>query len=37
VTRADYIRELELGAALLPQDFKIVDAVSQWHPEAQGA
>jgi len=22
--------------ALLPQDFEIVDAVSQWHPEAQG-
>jgi hypothetical protein len=23
-------------AALLPQDFEIVDAVSQWQPEAQG-
>jgi hypothetical protein len=34
VTGADYIRELELGAALLPQDFEIVDAVSQQNLEA---
>jgi hypothetical protein len=34
VTRAEYIRELELGAALLPQDFKFVGAVSQQNLEA---
>ena len=33
---ADYGRELEFGAAILPQDFEFVGAVSQRHPEAWG-
>ena len=34
MTRTEYLRELELGATLLPQDLKFVGAVSQQNLEA---